>query len=65
MVKVEPWPGSLSTVRSPPIIRQKLPADRQAEPGAAVLARGGRVGLGERLEQPPELLRGHADAGVA
>ena len=40
-------------------------ADRQAQAGAAVLARRGHVGLGERLEQLRRLLRRHADAGVA
>ena len=39
-------------------------ADRQAETGAAVLARGAGVGLLERLEDQPLLLRRHADAGV-
>ena len=38
--------------------------DRQAEAGAAVMARGRRVGLGELLEQPGHLLRRHANAGV-
>ena len=61
---MEPSPGSLSTVRSPPISRQKLAADRQPEPGPAVLAPGGGLGLGERLEQPAELLLGHPDPGV-
>ncbi len=41
------------------------PADGEAEARAAVLARGGHVGLGERLEQLRRLLLGHADAGVA
>ena len=40
-------------------------ADGQAQPGAAVLAGGGHVGLRERLEQLRRLLAGHADAGVA
>ena len=39
--------------------------DRQAQAGAAVLARGRGVGLLERLEQAPHLLWRHADAGVA
>ena len=43
----------------------KLARDGQAQAGAAVLARGGHVGLGERLEQFRRLLRRHADAGVA
>ena len=41
------------------------PADGQPQPGAAVLAGGGHVGLRERLEQLRRLLRGHADARVA
>ena len=40
-------------------------ADREAQPGAAVLARGRRIGLAERLEQPADGLGGQADAGVA
>ena len=39
-------------------------ADRQAEPGAAVLARRLGLRLHERLEQAADLLRRHADAGV-
>ncbi|EPH46818.1 putative Hybrid signal transduction histidine kinase J [Streptomyces aurantiacus JA 4570] len=41
-----------------------LPADRQAEAGAAVLAARGAVGLLERLEDHPHLAGGDADAGV-
>jgi hypothetical protein len=41
------------------------PAQRQAETGAAIPARRGRVGLGKRLEQPRELLGRHADARIA
>ena len=43
---------------------RKLLRDGEAEAGAAILAGGGRVGLAEGLEEPAELLRGHADAGV-
>src|SRR5207247_675599 len=39
-------------------------ADSETEPGAAVLARGAHVGLGERLEDLRGLLFGHADSGV-
>src|SRR5262249_42892545 len=39
-------------------------ADRQAQTGAAEAARGGRVGLRERAEQPGDLLGRDADAGV-
>src|SRR5882672_6655961 len=40
------------------------PAQRQAKTRPAVLARRGRIGLGEDLEQPRELLGRHADARV-
>src|SRR5919106_816305 len=43
----------------------KAPAQRQAQAGPAVPARGGGVGLGEGLEKLPQLVRRHADAGVA
>ena len=39
--------------------------DRQAEPGAAVFARGRAVRLLEGLEHAGPLLRRHADAGIA
>ena len=42
----------------------QLAADGEAQAGAAVLARGARVGLLERLEDQPLLLRRDADAGV-
>src|SRR3954447_4114525 len=42
----------------------EAPADGEAEPGAAELAGGGGVGLGEGLEELAHLLGGHADAGV-
>ena len=42
-----------------------LPADREAEAGAAVLAAGAGVGLLEGLEDDAVLVRGDADAGVA
>jgi hypothetical protein len=38
--------------------------DGQTEPGAAVLARGGAVGLGERRKQVTLNFFRHADAGV-
>ena len=51
-MKVDPSPKVLCRPRCrPPIISAEPPADRQAEPGAAVLARGRRVGLRECLEQ--------------
>ena len=39
-------------------------ADRQSQPRAAVLAGRGRIGLGERLEEPVDAVGGNADAGV-
>ena len=43
----------------------QLLGDRQPQPGAAVLAAGGAVGLLERLEDHLQLAVGDADAGVA
>ena len=43
----------------------QLRGDGQAQAGAAVLARGGGVGLGEGLEDQPLLFGRDADAGVA
>ena len=64
IVKVEPRPGSLSTVMSPPIIWQKrrLIASPRPVPPYLLAVRRGR--LGELLEQLAHLLRRHADAGV-
>src|SRR6185295_9632160 len=42
-----------------------LAADRQAEPGAAVLATGRAVGLLERFEDHAQLVAGDADTGVS
>ena len=42
----------------------ELPRDGKAEPGAAVLAGGGRLRLRKRLEQAVHLLRRHADPGI-
>jgi hypothetical protein len=64
-MKDEPLPGVLSTRMSPPISSQRRCADREAEAGAAVFARGGGVDLAEGLEQPVDPVRGDADAGVA
>ncbi len=44
---------------------RQLAADREAEAGAAVLARRAGVGLLERLEDDALLLRRDADAGIA
>src|SRR5690606_23555572 len=38
--------------------------ERESETGATVFPRRRRVGLRERLEEPAELLGGHADTGV-
>ena len=62
--KVLPCPGALSTPTSPPISSARLLADGEAEPRAAVLPRGGGVGLREGLEQLADLLGREADAGV-
>ena len=64
MVKVEPLPGVLATVMSPPSMVAEMLGDGEAEAGAAVIARGRGIGLGEGLEQPAHLLVAHADAGV-
>ena len=42
----------------------EVPGDGQAKSGAAVVARGRGIGLGEGLEQAAELLLVHADPGV-
>ena len=63
-MKVEPLPGVLSTVTSPPSMRAEVLGDGQAKTGAAELLGGRGVGLAERLEQPAKLFLGHADAGV-
>jgi len=42
----------------------ELAADRQSQPGAPVLARGGRVSLDEGLEDRRELVRRDAVTGV-
>ena len=44
---------------------RQLAADGETEARAAVLARGAGVGLLERLEDDPLLLRRNADAGIA
>src|SRR5262245_30152826 len=42
----------------------EMPADGEAQPGAAVLTPGTGFRLGERFEEAAELLLGHADPGV-
>ena len=61
-MKVAPLPGTLSTRMLPPIRPSRAPTDGQPQPGAAVLARGGAIGLREVLEDP--LLRVGRDAGA-
>ena len=63
-VKVEPLPGVLSTVMLPPSSSGVFLGDGQAQPGAAVLARGAVVGLAELVEDVRQLVGGDADAGV-
>jgi hypothetical protein len=57
MLKVEPLPTVLSTVMSPPHHLAETTADRQAEPGAAIVACGGFVGLREFVEHLADLFR--------
>ncbi len=49
----------------PPILRHQLRGYPQSQAGAAVLARGGAIGLSESFENDGLLLRGDADARVA
>ena len=63
-VKVLPSPGWLSSVDRAAEQARQLARDRKAEPGAAVLAADGAVGLAEGLEDRLLLLVGDADAGV-
>src|SRR5262249_1266027 len=62
IVKLDPWPGSLSTVMSPPIMRQKcrLMADRARY--RRICSRLRRGSLGKLLKQLAHLLGRHADA---
>ena len=50
---------------SPAHLLHQRPGDGQPQAGAAIAARGGAVGLAERLEQFVALLGGHANTGVA
>lgn len=43
---------------------RQTPGNAQAQPGAAVLPGNGGTALGEGIEQPAQLLRFHADAGI-
>ena len=65
MVKVLPRPGSLSTVMSPPIIRQSRRLSASPSPVPPYLRVVGRVGLGELLEEPRQLLGVMPMPGVA
>ena len=62
--KVEPLPGSLLTVTSPPIMSRELARDCKAQAGAAKPPRRRGIGLGKFLEDFRLLLRGHADAAI-
>src|SRR5581483_10958741 len=42
----------------------EMPGDGEAQPGSPVLARGGRMGLGEAFKDGLELVLGDADAGI-
>jgi hypothetical protein len=58
-------PAGLALGPDPPAHQLDEPhADGQSQPGPAVLPSGRAVGLDERLEDGPELLRGDADPGV-
>jgi hypothetical protein len=63
-VNIEPLPGSLATVTSPPIMRASLRLDGKAQAGAPEFPRGQGVRLSELGEQLRLLLRRHADAGI-
>ena len=64
-VNVLPCPGVLVELDLAAQQGGELPADREAEAGAAVFPARARVGLLERLEDQPLLLGRDADAGVA
>ena len=57
-------PCTLVRLDFAPQQHRQLAADRQAETGAAILARGAGVGLLECLEDQPLLLGRDADSGV-
>ena len=61
---VVPSPSVLSIQILPPHLLDQLRGDRQAEPGAAVVARRRAIRLRERLEDQRLLFRRDADAGV-
>ena len=61
---MEPLPASLSTQIFPQQLGQMF-ADGQAQPGATVMASGGRVDLLKRSEQAALPVQRDADAGVA
>ena len=64
-LKVDPVPSVLSTEMSPPIISQKRRLIARPRPVPPYLPRRRGIDLREVLEQPVDLLGGHADAGVA
>ena len=61
---VEPWPSSLVDRDVAAEQDRQLPAERQAQAGAAQPLLDRRVHLHEVLEQRAEVLGGDADAGV-
>ena len=63
-MNVLPCPGVLTSLISPPSSVASSRLIARPEAGAAVLAAGAGVGLLERLEDQPLLLRRDADAGV-
>ncbi len=58
---VLPWPGALVNPTSPPQQGGQAFDEPEPEPGAAVLPRGGVVGLDEGLEKPALLLASQSD----
>ena len=64
-MNVLPWPGALLHRDVAAEQAREVARDRQAEPGAAVLAVRAAVGLAERFEDHLLLLGRNADAGVA
>ena len=62
-VNIDPLPGSLVTVTSPPIMRASL--RERTEPRAAEALSGCGISLAELLEQLSLLLRCHPNAGVS
>ena len=64
-VNTLPCPGVLLTLMEPPSKRGQVAGNRQAQPGAAVTAIGGAIGLAEGFENAFLLILGNADPRVA